>query len=98
MLAVATEFQDVPLRDAHVLQQHPWRVRDARRFAAAQLRWNASDGQVELNVGTPTSEQINQVLAKRMTFDVSCITSLRSDNRSALSYGAAGPTSVVFLP
>src|SRR5258708_1379482 len=43
MFGVAREFQNIPLRNAHVLEQFPDRVRHASRADASQFGGNAAE-------------------------------------------------------
>ena len=64
MLFVAAEFQDVPLGDAQVLEQHPRRVRKAGGSLRAHLDRNSFDRLIEAGMCVAAFEQINQMLAK----------------------------------
>ena len=50
MLRVAAEVQDVPLGEAHVLEQHPGGVREVRDFDADELQGPVAHGVVEVDV------------------------------------------------
>src|SRR5579864_6774863 len=56
MLRVAAELQNIPLRDAQVLQQHPKRMGKTSRLLSDQVRRNSSNNFVELGVRTAALE------------------------------------------
>src|SRR5947207_3435110 len=64
MAGVAAELEDVPLRDAQVLQETPGRVRRPLYLGAAQLHGQIRDGILEAQVGPLTTQQIKQVLTQ----------------------------------
>src|SRR5205823_10644460 len=64
VFGVAAKFEDVPLRNAQVLQQPPGRVRDAGRPGAAQRGRQVGDGRVEVQVGAAAAEQVQKVFAQ----------------------------------
>jgi hypothetical protein len=51
VILVAAEFQDVPLRDAQVFEQHPWGVGKAWWFLTAKFLGNSGDNFVKFCVG-----------------------------------------------
>src|SRR6185437_3938401 len=63
MFGVAAEFQDVPLRYAHVLQQPPRGVRLPFRLFAAQALGEVLHHLFKLQVRISTLQQIKKVLA-----------------------------------
>src|SRR5208282_2598383 len=65
---VAAEFQNVPLRDAQVFQQHPERVGQAGRLLSKQFVRNVGDYFFELGVGATSIEQVNHMLAQHLVF------------------------------
>ena len=62
MFLIPAEFQDVPLRDPYVLQNHPRRMRKILRLAATQFRRKVFDDIIKLGVRAPTCNQISKIL------------------------------------
>ena len=62
VFGVAAEVEDVPLRDAEVLQQLPGGVGRARGLGGAQLGGPVGDDLVEADVGVAPVEQLDDVL------------------------------------
>jgi len=56
MFGVAAELEDIPLRDAHVLEQLPDGIRQAGGFRAAKLGGQISDRAIEFDVGMAASQ------------------------------------------
>ena len=52
VVGVSAEIEDVPLRDAQVLQQLPRGMRRAVGFDAAQFDWEIGDGVIETEMRT----------------------------------------------
>src|SRR5438045_9394890 len=63
MLWIAAEFEDVPLRDADVLQQLPRGVRQSLRRGDAVVRWKIRQGIGESEVSLAASQELNQMCA-----------------------------------
>jgi hypothetical protein len=63
MLRVAAEFQNVRLRDAHVLQQLPGRVRRARWFHSALPGREVRNHRVEVGVRVASPQEVQKMLA-----------------------------------
>src|SRR6185437_8534334 len=61
----AAEFENVPLRDSHVLEKLPDRVRRAFDLLAAQLWRKSANGSLEVNVCAFEAEQVQNVLLQR---------------------------------
>src|SRR5581483_10865409 len=64
MLRIAAEFQNVPLRDAHVLQQLPRAVRRAGWYCPAQPRRKIRHHRVEIGMRVASTQQVHKVLAE----------------------------------
>ena len=64
MFWVAAELENVPLRDAHVLQQHPGRVQESCRLGAAQFRGNTAHHRLKLGMRLSTGKQLEHMPAK----------------------------------
>jgi hypothetical protein len=62
---VAAELEDVPLRQAQVLEQLPQRVLDAVGPGAAQRRRHVADDRFEAEVGVLAGQHLPQLLAQR---------------------------------
>ena len=58
MLRIAAEFQDVPLCNAHVLEQLPRRMRRAFDLFATQLRRQPAHGIIKASVSALEAEQV----------------------------------------
>ena len=58
MLRVATEFENVPLREAHVLQDLPGCVRCALGFDASQVRRQIRYCRIKVYVRVATPQEI----------------------------------------
>ena len=65
MLGVAAEFKNVPLSDAQVLEEPPWRERQIFHASRAESRRQAFYGLVEIRMSLPAAQQFNQVLPER---------------------------------
>src|SRR5262245_6360015 len=65
MFGVAAEFQDVPLRNAHVFEQHPGGVRKTPDLLTAELRGKAFDHVIEFSMRAAILEQGQEMLAER---------------------------------
>ena len=64
MLRVAAELQDVPLAEAHVLEQHPGGVREVRNFGSGELHGPVAHGVVEANMRPTAFQQVEQLVAE----------------------------------
>ena len=64
VLSVAAEFEDVPLRNAHVLEQPPCRKRKSGGADATQLRREVREDLFKGNVRAATVQQIQQMLTQ----------------------------------
>ncbi len=64
VFGVAAEFENIPLRQPKMLEQHPGRVRESVGFYAAQLLRHVFHDVVKPGVGAAAVKQINDVLAK----------------------------------
>jgi hypothetical protein len=65
MPRVAAEFQYVPLRDAHMLEEHPGCMRKIRNLGACKLHRPVPHCVVEIGVGSAAAEQVEQMIAQR---------------------------------
>jgi hypothetical protein len=65
MLGVAAEFKNVPLSDAQVLEEPPWRERQIFHASRAESRRQAFYGLVEIRMSLPAAQQFNQVLPEK---------------------------------
>ena len=63
---IATELEDVPLRDAHVLKHLPRRVRQTFHALAAEFGGKARDEVFEGDVRAFTTKDIERVIAQRL--------------------------------
>src|ERR1022692_4332129 len=72
MFRFAHEFQDVPLREAHVLQQFPGRVRQPARPDTAQCGRQTGDRGVEIQVRSAAVQQVDQVFPQRLILGHIC--------------------------
>src|SRR5450755_2663057 len=64
MLAVPAEFENVPLRQAQVLQQHPRRMRKFRGLRTAQLGGQILYNILKLGVGSSTREKVEKMFTQ----------------------------------
>ena len=64
VLCAAAELEDVGLRDADVLEEHPRGVREVGRFRSAEFRREILDGVFECGVGVAPFEEIEEMLAE----------------------------------
>ena len=64
VFGVATEFENVPLSQTHVFEQHPWRVRELRRLLPAKIRGKVFYGGVEFQVCATAVEKVDKILAQ----------------------------------
>src|SRR5260370_22283407 len=64
MFGVAAELENVPLRYAHVLEQHPGRVQKSCRLDAAQLRGNTAHHLLKLGMRRSPGKQLEHMPAK----------------------------------
>lgn len=62
---VAAEFQDVPLREAQVFEEHPQGVRVVGGFLAAEIGGDVGDDVVESGVGLAALKKLDKVGAER---------------------------------
>lgn len=65
---VAREFEDVPLRKAHVFEHFPGGVRGAFRADALEFRGPVFDGIVKSDVRLAALEKFNEMIGKRFLF------------------------------
>ena len=70
MIAIAAELEDVPLRNAHVLQQTPHRVRLSLRFLASQPFGKALHRFLKPQMRVSTLQEIEKMLAQRLVMIV----------------------------
>ncbi len=68
VLGTSAEFQDVPLRDAQVLEKLPGRMRQPRGSRSAQRRREILQRIVKMEVRATTLEQMNDVFAEQFAF------------------------------
>src|SRR5437870_2386896 len=66
VLRVAAELEDVPKRDAQVLQYLPWRMRAAPRQLPLQRKRHVFHRRIEIEVRAAFGQQINQMFAKSL--------------------------------
>src|SRR3981081_3305062 len=66
MLRVTAEIQDVPLGEAHVLEQHPGGVGEVRDSYAGELQGPVGYGVVEGDVPPAAFQQVENVFAERL--------------------------------
>src|SRR5690242_1835363 len=92
MFRTAAEFHNVPLRDAHVLQQTPRRVRLPLRLLAPQALGKVFYHLVKFDVRVPALQQVEKVLAQRLLVIVFCHDecSLRNSSETAPAAGMPG--------
>jgi hypothetical protein len=64
VLLITTEFEDVVLRDAEMLKEHPWRVREIFWLCTLELGWKILDGVVEGRVSLAAFQQFEEVFAE----------------------------------
>jgi hypothetical protein len=64
VLGAAAELENVKLREAKMLEQHPRRVRESSRLGAAQVFGHVFDRIVESGMSAAAVEKIEQMLAK----------------------------------
>src|SRR6266567_9087097 len=64
VFCIATKFQNVPLGNAHVLQELPGGVRRARWLNGAKFRGKIADRGVEIDMRAFHVEQVDEMLAK----------------------------------
>ena len=69
VVGIRAEVQQIALRDAHVLDQLPWGVLEARRRRTTQVMWKAFDRLVEGDVGIFPVEQTIELGAQRLVHD-----------------------------
>ena len=75
------ELENVRLRDAHVLQHFPRRVRQPARPDAAQRGWQAGHRGVEIQVRSAAAQQVDQVFPQRLILGHICYYSWPSGGR-----------------
>lgn len=63
VIGITTELQYVPLRDPHVFEKLPRRVRDAPQARPGNLGWIGTDGVFDRAVGLSTLEKFYQLFA-----------------------------------
>jgi hypothetical protein len=63
MAWIAAEFEDVPLRDSHVLKQSPGGMGQLPHLFAAQLRWQIRNRLVDIQMGAAAPQKVQQMLA-----------------------------------
>src|SRR5207244_13189566 len=68
VLGSAAEFEDVPLRDAPVLEKLPGRMQQPRGSRSAQRRRQILNRIVNVEVGAAALEQVHEVLAEQSAF------------------------------
>jgi len=66
MPCAAAEVNDVRLRDAHVFEQHPRRVRKLRDFDSGKFEGPTANRVVEAKVRSAAFQQEEQVIAQRL--------------------------------
>src|SRR5471032_996010 len=64
MLCIARKLQDVPLRDPHVLEQFPDRVRQPARTSTSQFRGNAAERSFPIGMSAASGEKIHEMSAQ----------------------------------
>src|SRR5579872_4790234 len=87
VLRVAAEFEDVPLRDADVFDQHPGRVREVFGLRAAKFLGQSFYGVFKPGVRVAAFEKFNDVLAK------SVAGILRHESSASLDSNLSAPDS-----
>ncbi len=65
MLRVTDELKDVPLRDAHVLDDLPRRVGDVLDSAVHQLRGKVCNERLETDVRAAAAQQVEKMVTQR---------------------------------
>lgn len=71
MLGIARKLQDVPLRDAHVLEQFPERIRQPVGTHACQSRRHTLERRFPVNMSAAPGKKIHEMLAQE--FFLHCI-------------------------
>src|SRR5579862_9675864 len=66
MFGIAAEFEDVPLREAHVLDEHPDGMGEVGRFLAAECGRQVSDGVAEFGVRSAAGDEIGEIFAQML--------------------------------
>lgn len=62
MFRVATEFENVPLGNAHMFDELPRRVWESLQFLTAQLGPKPTDGFIKTSMSTLKIEHVDHVL------------------------------------
>jgi hypothetical protein len=65
VLRVAAEFENVPLRNPHVLEQTPGAEGQPGGLGAPQFVWQAGNRLLEIKVRTAASQQVQEMFAQR---------------------------------
>jgi len=66
MFRIAAEFEDVPLGDAKVLEDHPGRMREVIWLLAAQVGWKIFDRVIKSGVSVSAGEESDEIFAERL--------------------------------
>src|SRR5215831_5843837 len=64
VVLVAAEFEDVPLRDAQVLEEHPGGVREVGGLGAVEFGPEVFDGVFKCGVGVATFQEFEEMFAQ----------------------------------
>src|SRR5258708_4124272 len=63
---IAAEIENVPLRDAQMLDEHPCRMRQSLRDLSSQFSRKITDDLVESRMRVTTVEQFEKMFAERL--------------------------------
>jgi hypothetical protein len=64
MFPISAVLENIPLANTQVLQQSPWRMRDTGRLGSTQFGRQPIDRLLEIQVGTPASQQKQHMFAE----------------------------------
>jgi hypothetical protein len=64
VLFVAAEFEDVPLREAEVFEEHPGRVWEVRGLRTAEFGREIFNDVVEFGMSASSGEKVGEVFAQ----------------------------------
>ena len=67
---VAAEFEDIPLGQTEVFEEHPGRVREVCGLGAAEFGRKISYDGVEVGVSVASSEEFDEILAQVLVLGV----------------------------
>src|SRR6266853_6405009 len=80
---VAAEFENVPLRDPHVLEHLPRSVGQALNPLAATLRLETSEKVFKVDVRVPATQQLQQMFAKCLRVVIYHFVAILSENTAS---------------